>query len=618
MCGIFGHVGHISEHMADLCTDTMSHRGPDGRGVWRDDTVTLGHRRLSILDLSGQGAQPMSYRDGRYTITYNGEIYNFLEIRSELQAIGHLFRSESDTEVILAAFSEWGEQCLQRFNGMWAFAIWDSHEKALFLCRDRFGKKPLFYTMIPSGFAFASEMKALFPILSDVRPNIPLVCDASAMFAYESTENCLVEGIKRFPAGYSGWWRDGRLVKRRWWCTLDHLMIVPSRYEEQVEQFRELFLDACRLRMRSDVPIGTALSGGLDSSSTISAIAYLSGRHMGERVSSDWQHAFVACFPGTPLDERYYAQLVTSYLGIGADFLDVDPLKEISQLSDYLYLFEELYITSPLPFMATYGAMKDQGVKVSVDGHGSDEMFGGYTFDIVNALTDAGLNAGKIRTVLDVYDGVSPQKSSQFVLKPRLYRWLQWHGGRVKDAIIGNSALHDSDASHPNWHVLDTLNKALYRSTHESVLPTILRNYDRYSMAKGVEIRMPFMDHRIAAFAFSIPWQSKLRHGFSKSVVRDAMSPYMPGEVAYRKSKIGFNSPIVDWMQGPLKSFFLDTIASSAFINCPLIDPSAVAATIRKVVFGTNVKFSLGEEAWIRLIPFLWEQAVIKRCAVNS
>jgi asparagine synthase (glutamine-hydrolysing) len=367
--------------------------------------------------------------------------------------------------------------------------------------------------------------------------------------------------------------------------------------------------------MRSDVPIGTALSGGLDSSSTISAMAYISEHQKGGRISSDWQHAFVACFPGTPLDEKRYARMVTDHLGINANFIDIDPLEGINRLSEYFYLIEDLYITSPLPFMATYEAMKKQGVKVTVDGHGADELFAGYTFNIVSALTDAGLRPQRIKSVMDVYDSISPQGSSQFRLKPQWFRWLQWHAGRVKDMIRADSTRNDNDESHPVWLRLDNLNKSLYRTAHETVLPTLLRNYDRYSMSNGVEIRMPFMDHRIVTFAFSLPWDSKIRNGFSKSVVRDAMSMYMPHEVAYRKSKIGFNSPIVDWMRGPLKPFFLDTINSASFNTCELIDPPSVAAKIQKVIFGQDVQFSFGEEAWKGLVPFFWEQAVIKRGA---
>jgi asparagine synthase (glutamine-hydrolysing) len=276
MCGIFGVVGQVDRMLAEACVRRMAHRGPDGEGLWHTAEVTLGHRRLSILDLTAQAAQPMSYANGRYHITYNGEIYNFLEMRGELENSGHCFSSDSDTEVILAAFMEWGEACQLRFNGMWAFAIWDNQEKSLFLSRDRFGKKPLFYAWLPEAkFTFASEMKAIFPLLDEVRANTSLVRDTSRIFLYESTDECVIEGIKRFPAGHSGWLRNNRLEIKRWWCTLDHLLEAPEKYEDQVEQFRELFLDACRLRMRSDVPLGTALSGGLDSSATISAMAHI-------------------------------------------------------------------------------------------------------------------------------------------------------------------------------------------------------------------------------------------------------------------------------------------------------------------------------------------------------
>jgi asparagine synthase (glutamine-hydrolysing) len=554
----------------------------------------------------------MSYANHRFGMTYNGEIYNFLELREELKSKGYMFKSDSDTEVILAGFVEWGEDCLNKFNGMWAFAILDTHEKILFLSRDRFGKKPLFYAYLPTGFVFASEMKALLPLMTHIQPNIKLIRDRRKLFQYESTEECLIEGIKRFPAGHYGWWKDGNLSLHRWWNTLDHLTEVPSNYEEQVEQFRDLFLDACRIRMRSDVAIGTALSGGLDSSSTISAMAYIGKNKMGERMSDDWQHAFVASFPNTPLDEGHYAKTITDYLGIDATFINIDPLKVIDHLHDYLYLFEDLYITSPIPFIMTYGAMRSHGIKVTIDGHGADELFGGYSFDYLHALVDAGLNLKTASMILDTFYDAYLKDSTQFQLPPKWLYWLKWHSMRAAKKILQPS-ISQRERSHPRWKKFDNLNRILYASTHENVLPTILRNYDRYSMANGVEIRMPFMDHRIVSFAFSIKWTSKIRNGLSKSVVRDAMSPYMPREIAYRKSKVGFNSPIVDWMKGPLKTYFLDIINSSSFKNCELINSSTVANKVRDVIDNPHASFTMGEQAWIHMIPYLWEQAVIKR-----
>ena len=618
MCGIFGHIGHISKQLAISCTDTMVHRGPDGRGIWHRDDAALGHRRLAILDLSEQGAQPMSYAKGRYWITYNGEIYNFLEIRKELEAKGYQFKSESDTEVILASFIEWREDCLQKFNGMWAFAIWDDHKKMLFLSRDRFGKKPLFYAPVPSGFAFASEMKALFPLLPQIKPNVRLIQDQDRIFQYEHTEEALIDGIKRFPAGHYGWLTAGRLTTHRWWCTLDHLVRVPEQYEDQVEQFRALFLDACRLRMRSDVPIGTALSGGLDSSSTISAMAHIGRTSTENRVSKDWQHAFVACFPGTPLDEQRYAKMVTDNLGIESSFLDIDPLKVIDKIDRYHYLFEELFITSPIPFMMIYGEMRRNGIKVTVDGHGADELFAGYFFDYVHALNDSLFNVRSSKMILDTYYDSYPKSSLQFSLPPKWRYFLRWHGVRFAKKLLGRLPALGEDSCHPEWNRLDSLTKRLYESTHTSVLPTLLRNYDRYSMANGVEIRMPFMDHRIVSFAFSIPWTSKLRNAFSKSIIRDAMAPFMPHDIAYRKDKIGFNSPIINWMQGPLKPFFLDVINAESFKKCALINPLAVSRQITDVIENAGATFSMGEQAWTNLMPYLWERALLKGSYVSQ
>jgi asparagine synthase (glutamine-hydrolysing) len=614
MCGIFGYLGFIEKDLAQACLKTLAHRGPDGHGLWSQSDVTLGHRRLSILDLSENAKQPMSYADGRYYITFNGEIYNFLEIRFELEQKGYHFQSQSDTEVILAAFIEWSEACLDKFNGMWSFAIWDCHEKALFLSRDRFGKKPLFYTVLPSGdFAFASEMKAFFPLLKDVRPNKKLVMDINCVFVYENTSECVIEEIKRFPAGYSGWVKQGKLTTKRWWNTLDNLVQVPLRYEEQVELFRELFLDASRLRMRSDVPLGTALSGGLDSSATISAMAHISGHGKTQRMGESWQHAFVASFPGTPLDETKYARMVTDNLGIDATVIEIDPLRAISDIDHYLYLFEDLYITSPIPFMLTYGAVKLHGTSVTLDGHGADELFAGYNFDYLIALKDAGFNLKQAYEIVGTYYDSLPQDSLQIAKMPSKSRFVaEFHAKGLAKKILRRGFQQVSrDVRHPAWEGLDYLNRQLYISTHETILPTLLRNYDRYSMANGVEIRMPFMDHRIVSFAFSIPWSSKVRDGYSKAIIRDAMAQFMPREVAYRKTKIGFNSPIVDWMKGPLKAYFLDTISCQSFKTSGLIDSQNVEKSIRYVIDNPDAKFSDGERAWTMLTPYLWERAVI-------
>ncbi len=609
MCGIFGFVGKIPREKAGACLDTLSHRGPDGRGLFQQDAITLGHRRLSILDLSERGHQPMSTPDGRYWITFNGEIYNFVEIRKELSN-KYSFRSESDTEVILAAFELWGEECLHRFNGMWALAIWDTIEQKLFLSRDRFGKKPLFYTSLNDGFAFASEMKALLPLLTSISPNEELIRDTHRIFTYESTSDCLIRGIQRFPAGHRGWFHKGSLRLERWWNTLDHIPETLPKYEDQVARFRELFIDSCRLRMRSDVPLGTALSGGLDSSATITTMAHLAKTESTERMGQSWQHAFVASFPGSDNDETKFAQQVTDYIGIPSTVISVDPLKSIGMLAEYFRLFEEIYITSPIPFMLTYGAIKANGVTVTLDGHGADELFGGYTFNYLNALRDAGPLSFKAKDILDTF--YSSQFPNANHLPPKLLFFLNWQARDIAKRLLGRGRIASVDSGHPNWSRFDHLNRILYVSSHETILPTLLRNYDRYSMANGVEIRMPFMDHRLVTFAFSLPWTSKIRNGFSKAIIRDAVADLMPKSIAYRKAKVGFNSPIVDWMKRPLRPFFLDILASSSFKTCSLINATATANMVCKVIDEPTPNYLQGEAAWTALTPYFWEQTFLK------
>ncbi|HNW35103.1 MAG TPA: asparagine synthase (glutamine-hydrolyzing) [Candidatus Ozemobacteraceae bacterium] len=617
MCGIFGITGAIAKETAGSCLAKLAHRGPDGSALWSDASVTLGHVRLAILDLSTLATQPMRSSCGRYVIVFNGEIYNFLEIRRELEQKGHIFTTESDTEVVLVAFREWREACLNRFNGMWSMAIWDRDAGKLFLARDRFGKKPLFYASLADGrFAFASEMKALVPLLGHFKPNTRLFSKPGFIFSYETTDETLIEGIKRFPAASYGWYEAGNLSITTWWNTLDTIPAIPASYDEQVEMFRELFLDACRIRMRSDVPIGTALSGGLDSSAIFCAMARLSRQESHDRMQRNFQHAFVASFPGTPLDETKYAKQVAEYVGVQAHVVPIEAGNIISNIYHYMYLFEEIYITSPLPFVEVYRSIKENRISVTLDGHGADELFGGYSFDYLYALRDAGFNHRSVRQILETYYSAWPQGSSQFKsLGPMWKTFIDWHlRTSAREIIRPDHIVPASVSGHPTWKRFDTLGKRLFISSHLSILPTLLRNYDHYSMANGVEIRMPFMDHRIVSFAMALPWSSKIRNGYSKAIIRDAMARDMPHEIAFRKSKIGFNSPIVDWMKGSLKSFFLDTIESLDFKTCSLIDPNVVAGLVRHVINSEGVLFADGEKAWTAISPFLWEKA-FKTCA---
>lgn len=621
MCGIFGAVNFdMDEEKAIKCLETMAHRGPDGGGIYRREGIILGHRRLSILDLSEAGKQPMEYQDGRYVITYNGEIYNFLELKRELRKYGYTFKSDSDTEVILAAYQKWGKDCLTHFNGMWAFAIWDSVERTLFMSRDRFGIKPLYYAFLDGKremMGFASEMKGLIPILPTVNINYGLL-EKKGIFGYEATEECIISEIKRFPAGSYGYFKDGQLKICRWWNTLDHLPQIPDRYEEQAELFRELFADACKIRMRSDVTIGTALSGGIDSSATICTMAHTANvDNRSDRINADWQHAFVATFPGTTLDESAYAKIVTDYLNINHTFVDINSDNFVRDFEKYLYLFEEIYITTPIPMMKLYGEVKKSGVTVTIDGHGADELFCGYPSDFYSGFIDAGLKKQRIDEILQIYSGTFPHDGSNLSVKNRNKNYkvyLQYILNYcIKNPLHRLDIYKAIDRYHPDWKKMEYMNKVLYMRTHQDILPTLLRNYDHYSMASGVEIRMPFMDYRVVTLAFALSGNAKLRNGYSKAIVRDGLACYMPDEIVRRKTKIGFHTPLVEWMQGALKEFFGDLVTSADFINSNMIDGRQVRSKILKVLYGEKVSFLQAEDAYRAVCPFLWERYFYKK-----
>lgn len=574
---------------------------------------------MSILDISDAGKQPMTSQDGRYVITYNGEIYNFIELRRELQKIGFSFKSDSDTEVVLAAYQAWGEDCQNRFNGMWAFAIYDKLEKSLFLSRDRFGVKPLVYAQIGDGYCFASEMKALLPILPVSSINYELLYHIDDM-KYEASGNSLIKEIYKLEPGHSIFITDTCFEKKRWWCTLDNLpKEIPKRYEEKVELFRTLFFDACKLRMRSDVTIGTALSGGLDSSATICAMAHIAKETGLERVNANWQHAFVAGLQGTALDETKYAAEVTDYLNIDNTIINIAPKRYSEKLEDCLYMFEEVYNTSPVPMMMLYSGVKENGCTVTIDGHGADEIFGGYAFDFFRAFSDAGGDKKKIEDIMDVYYYSYPHDESNIASTIPLRPWKQY-----AEALLLNYARRTYSRFHKGWKLddrhlnykgLDGFNKNLYEETHRTILPTLLRNYDHYSMAAGVEVRMPFLDYRIVTMAFALDYTVKLREGYSKAIVRDAMEPYMPINITRRRSKIGFNTPIIEWMQGPLKEYFEDIVNSNDFLNSNLVvDAKDLRRQLLTIVNKKEkVSFGQAQKVWMEMSPYLWERAFYKK-----
>ena len=621
MCGLYGIIGSHPPSHIDL--SILYHRGPDASGLWQapgeEFQISMGHTRLSILGLQESGNQPMLSSDGQYVFVFNGEVYNFIELRADLERKGYKFRSDTDTEVMLYGLIDEGPNFMLRCNGMWAFCLWNRRSKTAIFGRDRFGVKPLFYANISGGaLAFASEMKALYPLLESVKPSKSIERHLSFLFDYEHTEECVIEGIKRIPPGYWAEYGNGQLVMHRWWNTLDHLETIPSRYKDQVERWRELFLDAVCLRMRADVRIGTALSGGLDSSATFCAMAYVANQsNEHNRQAEDWQHGFCSHYPGSTLDEIRWAQIVTDFLGVPLESVNIDPLNCGWSIAKALHQVEDPYLTLALPMLATYQTISTSGIKVTLDGHGADELFSGYGH-LRYAMKEA--SPEEMAEILGIESSTRTGQYNPDYKNLRM-RWLTQKildiardnsdtPRRVAKKLLGKISWEEfyhklsfDDQSHPTFKKMDPFNQALYEIFHITILPTLLRNYDRYSMASGVEVRMPFMDWRLVTFTFALPWQSKIGGGFTKRIMRDALKDILPEPIRTRRDKIGWNAPLHEWLKGSLRQEVEDLLHNSSYPSELLQDWNTFQSSSVKT-------FEDGQKMWSRLLPYLWQQSL--------
>ncbi len=590
MCGIAGiyNLGGIKVELSTLKSfaDSLSNRGPDGVGYefFQDERLALAHRRLSILDLSELGKQPMSYAQGRYWITYNGEIFNFLEIRSELEAKGCRFISDSDTEVILAAYAEWGKDCLNKFNGMWAFAIWDNQENELFLARDRFGIKPLYYLHHPGKtFAFASETRA-FKYLEGfqrVFDDALLEFNLEDSYALEGLGYTPFKGILQLLPGHTMSIRNGNVGKqKRWWNIQDHIHNdIPESHEGQVEKFYELFRDACRIRLRSDVPVGTALSGGLDSTAVYNTVSDILQKESLGRSNVDSQRAFTAIFPGLPQNEKEYADKAAEFSGGSITYIETDISTLISKITEQTQ-YADFIGPSPITSIASvYEGMRKNGIVVSMDGHGVDEMLYGYR-DMVYGLYNHALWNQRSHDVKsyahvlsDLYhsdqrDDMLTRIENDLSIKNRREKNI---GYKIRRLLKGEIKFQDyhalklsslSDSAY-DFTDMPIDKRMVYVEFFQHTLPALLRNFDRAGMMNSVEIRMPFMDWRLVSYVFSLPLRAKIGGGFTKKIVRDAMKGRMDESLRTRTYKVGISSPIDYWFNHYLKDWVMDSLSGS-------------------------------------------------------
>ncbi len=600
MCGIAG-IFHletakpVDPARVRAMADALAHRGPDGSGVWTAQGVGFGHRRLSIIDLAG-GDQPMATADDRLVTVFNGEIYNYRELRAELEGHGHAFRTASDTEVILHGWRQWGPACVEHFHGMFAFALHDDDAKTLFVARDRLGVKPLYYAQISDGsLIFASELKGLLvhPLLRR-RPSEGAVEDYLAL-GYVPDDACFVAGVQKLAAGHYLMTRRGLPLAqpRRWW----DVAFEPKRRSRAAaeEELAALMGQAVRSRMTADVPLGAFLSGGVDSSSVVALMAEAS-RSAVETCSIG--------FDETDHDETRFADEVAQRFATNhrkriveaGDFGLIDTLVEA---------FDEPFAdASALPTYRVCELAREK-VTVALSGDGADEAFAGYRRHVFHAgeerarrLLPLGLRKPLFGTLGDFYPKLD--RAPRFLRAKATLQGLARPGGEAYAASVGvthealrhtlysdgfRSALQGHRAEDryvraiANAPAQDGLAAAQYADLKIWLPGDILTKVDRTSMAVSLEAREPLLDHRLVEFAASLPANQRVRRGEGKWLLKKAMRRYLPDDILYRR-KMGFVTPISAWFRGPLAREADSIAASPTLAETGWFDHSAIARVV--------------------------------------
>ena len=620
MCGIAGifdtRGGYIPDLRASLevMNDLQQHRGPDGRRTWVDPASTIGfaHMRLSIIDIDG-GTQPMCDESGSW-ITYNGEVYNYLELREELGR--ESFRTASDTEVILAAYRKWGTDCVQHLRGMFAFALWDGRRRQLFCARDRFGIKPFYYTQVGDRFYFASEAKALLPFVDRIDTDRDALKEYLA-FQFCLGERTLFKDIRQLQPGHWLQISNGTVSTRRYWEVYYDLDFThTAAYFE--EQLRAVAEDSVRLHIRSDVPIGSYVSGGIDSS----VVASMAKKHHPDDLVG-----FTGRFDeGPEYDESMYAAAVGREAGFDLKTLTIQPSDFVDNIRKVIFHLD--YPTAgpgSFPqYMISQFAAKDR--KVVLGGQGGDEVFGGYTRYLIayfeqciKSAIDGTMRSGNF---VVTYESIIPNLTALRQYKPLLQEF--WRDGLfgpmdLRYFRLVNRAPSLSDEI--NWHALgdyspletfreifngENVRKESYFDlmTHfdfKTLLPALLQVEDRVSMAHGLESRVPLLDHPLVELAATIPADIKFQNGQLKHVMKTAFKRYIPDVVLARTDKMGFPTPITEFTRHQARAFIRDVFSTPKALSRETVNNSIVLDRL-------DAEPRFGRKIWGLLSLELWQQ----------
>ena len=623
MCGIAGFTTKNwspGRERIQSATDTLIHRGPDQQGVFRSHGCSLGATRLKIVDLA-HGDQPIYSEDRDSVIVFNGEIYNHLEVRRELESLGHRFQTHCDTETVLQAFLAWDTDCFARLRGMFAAAIWSNSRQRLVIARDRVGIKPLYIAERGEDLLFASELKGIL-VHPEVERRLSLNgLDCYLSMNYVPSPWTLIEGIEKLPAGHWLEWQDGRIRKEAYW-QIPEIRPTAMSLEDAKSELDFLLDQSVREHLMSDVPLGVWLSGGVDSSTIL---------HYAAQASSSRLRTFSICFKGHSFDESPYIHQVAQHYGTEHEELDLNPEQDLAGAIEEIpyYSDEPSADSGALPVWFLSKLCKRQST-VAFSGEGADEIFGGYLTYRANQIAARvkRLPTGAVRMALQAMQ-LWPASNEKISLEYKIKRLLQGSLMSPQRAhVYWNGTFSETEkAALLRVPLTQTLNRDILARLASSLpgdgiapfmefdqeyylADDILVKSDRMSMAHSVEVRPPFLDHRIIEFAAKLPTRFKIDGSRQKVVLKDLMQPKLPVSVIQRK-KTGFDIPAHEWFRGPLRSMLLETVEAAEAEHSDLFH----FAVIRKYTqLHLERKINVGYHLWGLLMLFLW----MKRWKIQS
>jgi asparagine synthase (glutamine-hydrolysing) len=623
MCGItgifaFNEKGKQHLHKINAATDSLVKRGPDGEGIFVDNNVAIGHRRLSIIDTTDAAAQPFTDSSGKYTIAFNGEIFNYKQLRKQLESKGIQFRSKSDTEVLLYLYIEEREKCLEQLDGEFSFAIYNKQTEEVFIARDRFGIKPLYYYKDENYFVFASEMKALLAF------DIPKKIDAASLqmyfhLNYIPSPYSIFEDVFKLDPGNYLTVKNEEVVKRSYY-TLPNLiesshLSYSTNYEDAQKQLKKLLEHSVQQRMIADVPLGTFLSGGIDSS-IITAIAAQHTKHL---------NTFSIGYKDEPLfDETYYAQLVAKKYNTNHTVFQLSNDDLFNHLHEVLDYIDEPFADSSALAVNILSMQTKKHVTVALSGDGADEIFAGYNKHAAELKArKGGLVNELIKTSHSLLKQLPKSRNSRtgntirklekfsegikLDSKERYWRWA----GFDPNNIFTTDTIKQNNYNERKNEILKNINTD-YNSVLLTDIQLVLENdmlvkVDRMSMSRSLEVRVPFLDHKIVDFAFTLPADFKIDNNQRKKIVKDAFRDMLPGEL-YNRGKQGFEVPLLKWFQTDLRSIITDDLLSDTFIKEQGLFDSEGIKKLKMQLFSKNPNDAVAKIWALIVFQYWWKK----------